>query len=197
MIKTPKTLPKLPEVKIKKTMPAGRQKETRKAKGERITEEFSDQVVQINRVARVVAGGKRLRFRAVVVVGNQSGKVGLGVEKANDVATAVQKAVKVAKKNLISVPIKNETIPHEILQTFGSAKVLLKPAPKGTGIIAGGPIRVIANLAGIKNISAKILGSSSKMNNLKATIMALEKLGKPFVNSSSKPLEFAQDKGAK
>ncbi len=189
MVKTPKTPPKLPEVKIKKAMPADRRREARRGKRERIAEEFSEQVVQISRVARVVAGGKRLRFRAVVVVGNQSGRVGLGVEKANDVATAVQKAVKVAKKNLIPVPIKNETIPHEILQSFGSAKVLLKPASKGTGIIAGGPIRVIANLAGIKNISAKILGSSSKMNNLKATVMALEKL--------TKSLDKTRDKGAK
>ena len=176
MVKTPKTPPKLPEVRIRKATSAGRHGERRKAKKEKVAGEFSEQVVQIDRVARVVAGGKRLRFRAVVVVGNQTDKVGLGVEKANDVATAVQKAVKVAKKNLISVPIKNETIPHEILQSFGSAKVLLKPASKGTGIIAGGPIRVIANLAGIKNISAKILGSPNKMNNLKATILALEKL---------------------
>jgi len=172
MIKIPKTPPKLPEVKIKA-------KEIRKTgRREQTEKEFSEQVVQIDRVARVVAGGKRLRFRAIVVVGNQSGKVGLGVEKANDVATAVRKAVKMAKKNLISVPIRNETIPHEILQSFGPAKVLLKPVSRGTGIIAGGPIRIIANLAGIRNISAKILGSQNKMNNLKATISALEKLAK-------------------
>ncbi len=197
MVKTPKTPPKLPEVRIRKAMPVGRHGGTRKAKKEKVAGEFSEQVVQIDRVARVVAGGKRLRFRAVVVVGNQADKVGLGVEKANDVATAVQKAVKVAKKNLISVPIKNETIPHEILQSFGSAKVLLKPAPKGTGIIAGGPIRVIANLAGIKNISAKILGSSNKMNNLKATILALEKLRRTPWQVRNKPFDPAQDKGTK
>lgn len=169
MIKTPKTPPKLPEVKVKK-------EETKRKKKQKTEEEFSEQVIQINRVARVMAGGKRLRFRAVVVVGNSAGRVGLGVAKASDVVTAIQKASRLAKKNLITVPIKNETIPHEILQSFGSAKVLLKPASKGTGIIAGGPIRVIANLAGIKNISSKILGSQNKMNNLKAAIIALEKL---------------------
>ena len=164
MLKNP---PKLPEVKMKSV---------EKKQEKRIQEEFSEQVVQIDRISRVVAGGKRLRFRATVVVGNKNGKVGLGVAKANDVVGAVQKAVREAKKDLIIVPIKNETIPHEIYQNFGSARVLLKPAAKGTGIIAGGPVRIIAELSGIKNILSKILGSPNKINNLKAVISGLKKI---------------------
>jgi len=175
MIKKPKAIPSLPEVKItKKDFKA---KETKSNKpSEKKAEEFVEEVVQIDRVTRVVAGGKRMRFRATVLVGNKNGKVGLGVEKANDVVSAVQKAVRQAKNNLINVPIKNETIPAEILETYDSAKVLLKPAALGTGIIAGGPVRMVAELSGIKNIISKILGSDNKINNLKAVLAALNKL---------------------
>ena len=165
MIKKAPQTPRLPEIRIDKT------KKTKKPE-----EEFSEELVQVDRVARVVAGGKRMRFRATVVIGNKNGKVGLGVDKANDVASAIKKAVRKAKNDLITVPIKNETIPHQIYQTFGAAKVLLKPTSKGTGIIAGGPVRVVAVLAGIKNISGKILGSQNKINNLKAIILALKKM---------------------
>jgi small subunit ribosomal protein S5 len=171
MIKTPKNLPKLPEVKITK-----KDFKRRESRLEKRDEEFTENVVQVDRVSRVVAGGKRMRFRATVVVGNKNGKVGLGVDKANDVVSAVKKAVREAKNNLITVPIKNDTIPHEIFETYGSAKVLLKPAAQGTGIIAGGPVRVVAELAGIKNILSKILGSNNKINNLKAVLIALKKL---------------------
>lgn len=145
--------------------------------------EFEERVIQIDRIARVVAGGRRIRFRATVVVGNGAGKVGMGVAKASEVILAVQKAINHAKKYMITVPIVNETIPFEIEQSFGAARVLLKPATKGTGIIAGGAVRVAANLAGIKNLLAKILGSSSKINTLHATMEAftnLEKMAKKF-----------------
>jgi len=158
--KIPKTPPKLPEVKI--------EKKKEKPKKEQVQRpELSEQVVQVDRVARVVAGG---------VIGDRSGKVGIGVSKAADVVSAIGKAKKIAQKNMISVPIINDTIPHPIRQNFGAAKIILKPASKGTGIIAGGPVRIIADLAGIKNISAKILGSDNKINNLKATILALQNL---------------------
>jgi len=174
-MKNPKNPPQLPE--IEKPHPKSFS-ENPKDRGRKIKKEFEEQVVQIDRVTRVVAGGKRLRFRAIVVIGNKLGKVGLGVAKANDVVSAVAKAKNSAKKHLISAPIKNDTIPHEIYQTYGSAKILLKPAAPGTGIIAGGPVRIVANLAGIKNILGKILGSSGKINNLKAIILALTNLAK-------------------
>ena len=157
-------------------MPEVRMRKARFNKKERPRDEFSENVVQVDRVTRVVAGGKRMRFRATVVVGDKNGKVGLGVAKANDVATAVQKAARKARQNLIQIPIKNETITREIRFEFGAAVVLLKPAAKGTGIIAGGPVRIVANLAGVKNILGKILGSPNKINNLKAIMGALEEL---------------------
>lgn len=138
--------------------------------------EYDEQVIHIDRIARTVAGGKRIRFRAAVVIGNRNGKVGIGVAKGGEVIIAVQKAINKAKKNLIEVPIVNETIPHEITQSFGAAYVLLKPAQKGTGIIAGGAVRAIADLAGIKNLISKILGSQNQINNLQATIEALKSL---------------------
>ncbi len=169
-MKNPINPPKMPEIDKPqfKSFPTDKGERDR-----RVKKEFEEQVVQIDRVARVVAGGKRLRFRAIIVIGNKLGKVGLGVAKANDVVSAVAKAKNSAQKNLIQVPIKNDTIPHEIYQTYGSARVLLKPAAKGTGIIAGGSVRIVASLAGIKNILGKILGSKGKINNLKAVILAL------------------------
>jgi len=141
--------------------------------------EFEEEVVHIDRISRTVAGGRRIRFRAAVVVGNRAGKVGIGIAKASEVILAVQKAINLAKKSLIKVPIINDTIPHEIEEQYGAARVFLKPASMGTGIIAGGAVRVIANLAGIKNILAKILGSQNQINNLRATMKALEKLTIP------------------
>jgi small subunit ribosomal protein S5 len=139
-------------------------------------EEFESKLVDLVRVTRVVAGGKRLRFRAAVIIGNRKGKVGYGVAKGNDVALALEKALRAAKKNIIEVPIVDETIPFEIKSKFKSAKVLLKPAKKGRGLKAGGVVRVILELAGVKNASAKIFGSRNRINNIKATFKALEKL---------------------
>jgi len=125
----------------------------------------------------MTAGGRRFRFRAIIIVGDNKGKVGLGVAKGKDVAKAIEKATFAAKKNLIKVPIVNETIPHQVEAKFSAARIMLKPQRKGRGLVAGGTVRVIGALAGIKNISSKILTrTSNKLNNAKATISALEKL---------------------
>ena len=145
--------------------------------GKREKSEFEQKVLDIRRVTRVVAGGKRFRFRATVVLGNHKGHVGVGISKGADTSAAIEKAVRVAKKNLILVPIKNNTIPHEVIGKFSSAVVLLKPAGEGRGIVAGGPVRVVAGLAGIINVTSKILGTTTnKLNNARATIEALKKL---------------------
>lgn len=138
--------------------------------------EFSEKVIKINRVTRVVKGGRRLRFRATVVAGDHRGRVGMGVAKANEVSDAVTKAATKAKASLITVPIVNNTIPHVILAKFGSAKVLLKPATEGTGVIAGGAVRDILDLAGIKNVVGKMIGSRNKLNSSHATLEALKLL---------------------
>lgn len=140
-------------------------------------EEFETKLLDLARVTHVRAGGKKMRFRAVVVTGNKAGKVGLGVAKGQDVAQAIEKATRLAKKNLIEVSIVNETIPHEVTFKFGPAKVLLRPQRKGRGLVAGGTVRVICTLAGIKNVSSKILGrTGNKLNNARAAIAALARL---------------------
>lgn len=137
--------------------------------------EFESKLLDLARVTRVTAGGRRFRFRAVVIIGNKAGKVGVGVDKGTDVAQAVEKATRLAKKNLIVIPILEDTIPHEVYAKYSSAKVLLKPQRKGRGLVAGGTVRVICSLAGIKNISSKILGRTrNKLNNAQATIKALK-----------------------
>ncbi|MEK7627361.1 MAG: 30S ribosomal protein S5 [Patescibacteria group bacterium] len=145
------------------------------------TEKFSPReggieqsLLEIRRVARVVAGGKRFRFRATVVVGDRQGRVGVGSAKGVDVSGAVDKAVEKAKKRLTFVKIIKGTIPHEVRMKYGSASILLKPAVSGRGIIAGGAVRVVCSLAGIVDVVGKILGSSNKLNNARATIKALE-----------------------
>jgi len=140
--------------------------------------EFDQVVLDVRRTARVVAGGRRFSFRVTAAVGNRNGKVGVGVGKGPDVTTAVDKAVYYAKKHLITVPItEKKTIPHEVAAKYGAAKVLLKPGSEGKGLIAGGPVRVIAALAGIRNLTSKILGRTvNKVNNARATIEALKKL---------------------
>lgn len=140
-------------------------------------EEFESKLLDLARVTRVTAGGRRLRFRAAMVIGDKKGRVGFGVAKGKDVAQAVEKATRVAKKNLITVPTIEETIPHPVEAKFGAARIMLKPQRKGRGLVAGGTIRVICTLAGIKNISSKIIGrTSNKINNAKATIKALKEL---------------------
>lgn len=140
-------------------------------------DEFDSKLLDLARVTRVTKGGRRLRFRAGVVVGDKKGKVGFGISKGADVAQAVEKATRLAKKNIIIVPIVNETIPHPIEAKFGAARVILKPQAKGRGLVAGGTTRVICSLAGIKNVSSKKLGkTSNKINNAKAVIKALKQL---------------------
>lgn len=141
-----------------------------------IKKEFQTKVVEIKRVTRVVAGGKRMRFRALVVSGDRKGRVGIGVKKGRDVAEAVAKATNEAKKNLVFVAVVNGTIPYVVKEKYKAARILLKPAPPGSGIIAGGPVRAVIDLVGIKNISSKMLGSSNKLSNVRATYEALKKL---------------------
>ena len=138
--------------------------------------EFSEEVVQINRVSKKTQGGNKIGFSAIVVVGNKKGKVGLGLGKAADVVSSIRKASAYAKRHLVDVPLKNGTIPFEIKIKKGAAQILLRPAPRGSGIIAGGAVRSVVSAAGIENISSKILGSGNKASNVYATIFALQKI---------------------
>lgn len=153
----------------------GRRDDRRNAAPE-APKEFEEVVINIDRVARVVKGGRRFRFKALVVVGNKKNKVGVGVAKGADVQTAIAKATDVAKKHLITIPIKHETIPHEAEVKLSGARVLIKPAAPGTGVIAGGVVRSVIGVTGIRNMLSKSLGSTNKVNIAYATIEALSTL---------------------
>jgi len=143
-----------------------------------VEKEFDETVVQINRVSKKTKGGNTMRFSALVVVGDRKGKVGAGLSKAADVRSAIMKAIGYAKRHMIEVPIKGNSVPFEIRKKFGAAKILIKPAPPGSGIIAGGPTRVVLEAAGVRDAVAKRLGTSNKISNVYATIEALKDMAK-------------------
>ncbi len=144
--------------------------------GNEAPKEFEETVVQINRVSKKTKGGNQARFSALLVVGDRKGKVGVGLAKAKDVRTAIQKAVGAAKRKLIVIPLSGTTIPYSVTEKFSAAKILLKPAPPGSGIIAGGPMRVVLEAAGVRDAVGKILGTKNKISNVYATLKALEQI---------------------
>jgi small subunit ribosomal protein S5 len=157
--------------------------------------EFEQKLLDLARVARVVKGGRRFSFRATMVIGNRRGKVGIGVAKGSDVSEAINKAVAEAKKDMIEVKRKDASISFEVREKLGAAKVLIKPAKEGRGIVAGGAMRAVIDLAGIKNITAKSLGTSNKINVAKATIKALSRLEGKKINPA-KPKDLTSNKEA-
>lgn len=148
--------------------------------------EYDEKVIEVARVSRVAKGGRRIRFRALVVIGNHNGKIGMGIAKANEVAEAVKKAVSQAKKHIKLIPIINGTIPYEVTQKHGGARVMLRPATSGTSIVAGGSVRSVAEMVGITDLLAKSLGSANKINNVTATIKALTSFNSDIVSKIKK-----------
>jgi len=162
-------------------MGRGREESHRRKGREEEGEEFDERVVHIARTAKVIQGGRRFAFRAVVVVGDNKGSVGIGIGKAREVPDAIRKGVERAKKNMKLIPLAGTTIPHEVITDFSAAKVMLKPASPGTGVIAGGGVRAVVEAAGIKDILTKSMGSSNILNVVKATFKALQQLKDPAV----------------
>lgn len=146
--------------------------------------EFDQRIIEIARVTRVMAGGKRMRFRACVVIGDHKGRMGYGLGKGADVTLAVQKAATRARRDLVVVPIENETIPHELRVKYKAARLMIKPAPKGTGVMAGGAIRLALELSGIGNVVAKVYGSKNKVNNIGALFAAMRQLSQSVAKRS-------------
>lgn len=138
--------------------------------------EFEETVVQINRISKKTKGGNQIRFSALVVVGDKKGKVGVGLAKATDVRNAIRKSIEAAKRKMVIVPLKGTTIPFSVLEKYSAAEVMLRPAPPGSGIIAGGPMRVVLEAAGIRDASGKILGTKNKISNVYATLKALGRI---------------------
>lgn len=161
-------------------------KKSRKPMKRREKPEFEQKLLDLARVTRVVKGGRRFRFRATLVIGDRKGQVGVGVAKGTDVSDSIQKAFNDAKKNMIKVKLSGNTIPHDVTKKLGSAKVMLKPANEGRGIIAGGAVRAVVDLSGIRDIVSKSLGSSNKLNVARTTIEALRELKDPKVKEATK-----------
>ena len=157
----------------------GRDRGDRRRRDDRPGDDVVEKVVSINRVAKVVKGGRRFSFTAVIVAGDQKGKVGVGIGRANEVPEAIRKGATVARRNMITVPLRDGTLPHPITHDFGAARVMLKPAAPGTGVIAGGGVRAILEAAGVRNVLTKSLGSNNVINVVRATIEALQLLRDP------------------
>ncbi len=157
---------------------------------EREPREFEQKILDLARVTRVTKGGKRMRFRTCLIIGDKKGRVGMGVAKGADVAASVEKAFRQAKKSMITVPLVDETVPHRVEMKYGAAKIILKPAPIGTGLKSGGPVRVVLELAGVPNAVTKILGTNNKINNAKAIFAALQ----AFKEVEAKPVKTAEAK---
>ncbi len=161
-------------------------------KRDEFIDEFEQKIIDLARVTRVMAGGKRMRFRACVAVGNKKGKIGIGLAKGADVTMAISKAVNQAKKDMVDVPLVNETIPHEVNRKTGAAYLMMKPARVGRGIIAGGSTRIVMELAGVHNVVCKNLGTTNKVNNAKCVLDALRLLKKPTKKAREEKVVIAE-----